>query len=130
MSNNKIDQYAAFISSQVKSEGSVKEDVEQVTEAASEGKEHSSNGITHKVIHNDGKNHMTMTYGDEPGSVYFHGRMDGHKIRVDSEGTNGRDPSKKHVESDLKHHHPDLPPATHKKIMDIASKGLKHISGE
>jgi hypothetical protein len=121
MSNDKINQktveaYAQFISKQVGGN--------YINE--SEGQMHDSDGIQHVVIHHDGKNHLTMTHAsEEPGAIAFHGKIDGHKIRVDSEGDNGRDPTHKDIEDDLKNSHPDLPSHVHKKVMNIIKSGMK-----
>ena len=102
-----------------------------VNEAAKKGTERVSyhGGIIHKVLHSDKKtgDHLTMSYSEEPGSVYFHGRMNGKKIRVDSASDLGDQPTHQDFARDLKKAHPDLPKETHEKIGKIAKKGLKEL---
>lgn len=102
-----------------------------VNEAAKKGTERVSyhGGIIHKVLHSDKKtgDHLTMSYSEEPGSVYFHGRMNGKKIRVDSASDHGDQPTHQEFMNDLKKAHPDLPKETHEKIGKIAKKGLKEL---
>lgn len=102
-----------------------------VDEAAKQGttKYTDDGAIAHKVIHNDGKgNHLTMTYSaDEPGGVTYHGKMHGHKIRIDAEGEDGDDPNKSDVTHFVKK--AKLPPETHKAVLKHAHAGLKHLGG-
>lgn len=101
-----------------------------VDEAAKQGATRYSDetGMVHKVLHNDGKgNHLTMTYGEEPGGVTYHGKMHGHKIRIDAEGKHGDDPNKSDVTHFVKK--AKLPPETHKEVLKHAHAGLKHLGG-
>lgn len=102
-------------------------------EAASAGRVRSGEqGMTTRVLHNDGKgNHLSMTHhNEEPGAVTFHGKVHGHKIRFDSEGEHGSDPTKKDITRDLKDAHGDLPKETHALVQKAAHSGVKHLMGE
>ena len=102
-------------------------------EAAKEGSvRFSSDGdITHRVLHNSGSSHLTMTHHNEdPGNIKFHGKMDGHKINFVSNPASKRnlDPTAKDIKRDLKQAHPTLPPEVHAKVLKQATSGLKHLS--
>ena len=122
-----MNKYADFISKQQKDlRGST---VNTIDEAAKEGSSRYSSGgyIQHVVVHKSGKDHVTMTHGtDEPGAIAFHGSVDGHKIRVDTEGSKeGSTPSHADFKKDLMQKHPNLPKETHDKVMGIIKAGMK-----
>lgn len=119
--NDRIKSYAEFISKQLEREQSV------LGEAAKVGKMREVDGIETHVIHNDSNgNHLHMTaHAEESGAVAFHGKIDGHRIKFESEGVHGGNPNTKDVKDDLKHQHPDLPKMVHDKVHKIAIAGMK-----
>lgn len=118
-----VKKYADFITEQHR----------KLAEAAKKGStRYGESGMNTSVIHNDGKgNHLSMTYhNEEPGAVTFHGNMHGHKIRFNSEGEHGGDPTSAHVRDDLKATHPNLPAEVHKAVAKHAVAGIKkHLGG-
>jgi len=123
MEKKKSEAYKAMLRSQGK----------MVDEAAKAGSvRYSDDGdITHRVLHSNGQNHLTMTHHNEhPGNIKFHGKMDGHAIKftANPKNKNDFDPSSKDIKRDLKQAHPSLPPEVHAKVLKHATSGLKHLS--
>jgi len=121
--NPLMELYAGYIKETVK-------DQESLDEVAKQGSERYGDNVIHKVIHNDGKgNHLTMTYPEsEGGAVTYHGRVHGHKIRIDAEGKHGGDPSKRDVTSAVKK--AKLPPETHALVLKHAHAGMENLVNE
>lgn len=87
---------------------------EKVYEAASEGTtRETEDGDVTSVIHKSGKDSLHHTgYGEMDGII--HGRVGGHRIKFDIDGYE----NEKELSGLLKKAHPNLPPETHKKVVD------------
>lgn len=129
MSN--IDKYTQFITEQVRKGSVTGLRSQPIDEAASKGATRfGSSDSMHKVVHNDGKSHLTLHSSSDGQDNHIRGKMHDaktgqtHKINIKLHGDEHEDDDLHGAIHDtVKEKAPNLPSHIHKKIASAVAKG-------